>query len=110
MWPAGCLPHANQLRPPCSAGLADLPTPPLGRIPDKPYDWQKKPVGKPPRCGKKEVEIRGACYRRAHPDDYSPPCEAPTVQWENTCYYAIHKAVRHEASMSEQANPTEAGR
>ena len=61
-------------------------------IPEKPFDWQKKPKGSPPRCGPKEFLISSACYRRAHPDDYSPPCEKPTVEHKGTCYYFVEAA------------------
>lgn len=68
-------------------------------VPRKPYDWQKKPSGNPPRCGSKEREIYGACYRRAHPDDYSPPCEAPTVEHDGTCYYTVQAPRREPSSI-----------
>jgi hypothetical protein len=103
---ATCTPH-RAAAPPAEHALgpggavSELePTLPGGKIPDTPYDWQKRPSGSPPACGKKEVLIKAACYRRAHPDDYSPPCEAPTVQWGATCYYAIHKAVRPPSSIT----------
>jgi hypothetical protein len=72
---------------------------PARKVPRKPYDWQKKPTGKPPQCGPKEREIFGACYRRAHPDDYSPPCEVPTVEHEGTCYYAVQAPKREPSSV-----------
>jgi len=80
--------------------IADsVPTLPGGVSPEKPYEWQKRPTGSPPACGRKEVLVKGACYRRAHPDDYAPPCEAPTVEWNGACLYAIHKATREPSSV-----------
>jgi len=70
-----------------------------GRKAGKPEPWQKRPSGSPPRCGPKEKEILGACYRRAHPDDYSPPCEYPTVQSGSTCWYAIKAEARPDSSI-----------
>jgi hypothetical protein len=108
LWAASCAPqHAGpspveQVLHPGGAVSATEPTLPGGKIPDKPYDWQKRPKGSPPRCGTKEVLIAGACYRRAHPDDYSPPCESPTVQWGSTCFYAIHKAIPPESSIGRE--------
>lgn len=70
-----------------------------GRKVGKPEGWQKRPVGSPPACGKKEREIQGACYRRAHPDDYSPPCEYPTAEYQGACYYAIKAEARPDNSI-----------
>lgn len=67
--------------------------------PTVPEPWQKKPRGKPPVCGKKEYVINGACYRRAHPDDYSPPCEAPTVEWQGACFFAVRVDPRPDTSL-----------
>jgi hypothetical protein len=90
-----CRPGGPPLAPPAPTyaredALTDRDT--QRPIPEKPFDWQKKPKGKPPRCGPKEFLINGACYRRAHPDDYSPPCEKPTVEHKGTCYYFVEVA------------------
>jgi hypothetical protein len=105
---ATCAPHVvvpvsmGRALQPDGAVSGTEPTLPGGRIPEKPYEWQKTPKGNPPRCDRKEVLIKGACYRRAHPDDYAPPCESPTVLWEGTCYYATHKAVPPTSSVGRE--------
>lgn len=63
-------------------------------VPKVPYRWQRKAKGNPPRCGKKEVNLFGACYLRAHPEDFKPPCEAPTVEFEGACYLPLGEPER----------------
>lgn len=67
--------------------------------PAVPGPLQKRPHGTPPACDKKEYLINGACYRRAHPDDFSPPCEEPTVEWQGSCFFAIQEKQRPGTSM-----------
>lgn len=67
--------------------------------PATPGPLQKRPHGAPPACDKKEYLINGACYRRAHPDDFSPPCEEPTVEWQGSCFFAIQEKQRPNTSV-----------
>lgn len=36
----------------------------------------------------------------AHPDDYAPPCEAPTVEHDGVCYYAVQAPKREPSAVS----------
>ena len=94
-----CAPARAPTRPPSPLVMEDAfadgqpPALPGRLVPRKPLEWQKRAP-----CGPKEKELFDACYRRAHPDDYSPPCEKPTVEYEGTCYYAMQKAERPDTS------------
>lgn len=58
-------------------------------VPLKPQPWQKRPVGRPPKCQKGQHVINGACWYKANPEDFKPPCDAPTFESGGDCYHAV---------------------
>lgn len=83
---AACVSTKERIRTSQELAAGKIAYPLDNTVPTVPYDWQKKARGDPPKCGKREVNIFGACYLRAHPGDFQPPCEPPTAEYEGACY------------------------
>jgi hypothetical protein len=103
----GCLrrqaePPAVPIIPRAEDALTDG-SPAEGRrlVPAKPEPWQKRPVGNPPKCGKGQHALNGACYYKANPEDFQPPCDAPTFEHKGVCYHAVAAPARPPSSIQE---------
>lgn len=70
-------------------------------VPSKPEPWQAKPKGNPPKCKRGQHLINGACWYKANPEDFQPPCDAPTFEHKGACFHAIAEPAKSPVSVGQ---------